>query len=693
MLDAADGVDQAVLNQLRADPQIEFLDHYDEQAEQLRKLLPPPDAELLAESRRWAYFPWRRTVVAVLGPRGFRTVRLDRNRNMITAAEQARLGTLRVGVVGLSVGHVIAHTLAAQGLCGELRLADFDRIELSNLNRLPASVLDLGGNKAQVAARRIAELDPYLQLRALEAGLTSGNVDEFLNGLDIVIEECDSLDIKALLRESARARGIPVLMATSDRGLVDVERFDLEPQRPILHGLLGDVDTARLAGMTSRQKVPYLVRFLEAAELSPRGAASVVEIDRTLSTWPQVAGDVVLGATAIAEAVRRIGLGEELWSGRTRIDVSAALDKLHQPLLAANHAPVSDDSDHALPGVEGVIAAAAIRAPSGGNAQPWTIEARPDSIVIRLAPEHTSTMDVGLRGSAVALGAALFNARVAAAAQQVLGPVRWSNVDGAPLQAALQLRHGEDPELAALYEAMLARGTNRSKGTGIPIQTRTFELLSAVAEREGAGLQMVTERNKIDELATLLGAADRIRYLTPRLHAEMIGELRWPGSPCADTGIDVLSLGLDPGEVALIEILKRPDVMTCLAQWHAGSALGEDTRIRVSNSSALAVISVPGSALIDFACGGSAVEAVWIAAEQCGLAVQPISPVFLYAQDAEDLSELSLSFAIELGVLQSRFRQLVGLAAGVVPALVLRFAQSGPASVRSRRSISRICSR
>ena len=44
------------------------------------------------------------------------------------------------------------------------------------------------------------------------------------------------MDIKAILREGARARRIPVLMATSDRGLVDVERFDLEPQRQILHG-------------------------------------------------------------------------------------------------------------------------------------------------------------------------------------------------------------------------------------------------------------------------------------------------------------------------------------------------------------------------------------------------------------------------------------------------------------------------
>ena len=67
-----------------------------------------------------------------------------------------------------------------------------------------------------------------------------------------------------------------------------------------------------------------------------------------------------------------------------------------------------------------IITAAAIRAPSASNAQPWHIEAGSDDITIRLAPEHTSTLDVGYRASAVALGAALFNAKVAAAAQRVL---------------------------------------------------------------------------------------------------------------------------------------------------------------------------------------------------------------------------------------------------------------------------------
>jgi len=628
----------------------------------------------------------------VLGPRGFRAVRLDRNRNLITTEEQARLGALRIGVAGLSVGHIIAHTLAAQGLCGELRLADFDRMELSNLNRVPATVLDLGLNKAEVAARRIAELDPYLPVHVMDAGLTAETVDEFLEGLDIVVEECDSLDIKAILRERARARRIPVLMATSDRGLLDVERFDLEPERPILHGLLGDLDYGRLAGMGSREKVPHLLRFLEAEQLSPRILASVVEIDRTLSTWPQVSGDVVLGATAITEAVRRIGLGESLRSGRTRIDVGSALDRLDNPRPAgAGLAPADTEPEASLPGLAGLIAAAAVRAPSGGNSQPWCIEATPQEITIRLAPQHSSTMDAGYRGSAVALGAAVFNVRVAAASQQVLGPVTVAeSVDGAPLQATVQLRDGTDPELAALYQPMLARETNRQVGTPQPIPAETVDRLHAIAAREGAGLHLVSGQPEIASVADVLAAADRIRYLTPRLHADMISELRWPGDPHPDTGIDVRSLELGSGDLAVLDIFRRPDVMANLADWHAGSALGEDTRRRVSTSCAVAVVSVAGDSLSDYARGGSAVEAVWIVAQRHGLAVQPISPAFLYARDYSDLAELSPAFADELGELQQRFRQLAGLPPAASPALILRIAVGAPASVRSRRDLERV---
>ncbi len=692
ILDPDQPADSSLLQRLQRDPAVDVIDHRDAQLASLRGLRPEPGPELLAEPGRWAYYPWRRAVVAVLGPRGFRTVRLDRNRNNITAEEQDRLGTLRIGVAGLSVGHVIAHTLVAQGMCGRLRLADFDHLELSNLNRVPATVFDIGINKAYVAARRVAELDPYLSTEVFDEGLTFDTVDEFLEGLDILVEECDSLDMKAALREGARARGIPVVMATADRGLVDVERFDQEPDRPILHGLLGQLDLELLPGMSSREKVKHILRHLEAQRLSPRTAASLVEIDRSLSTWPQLASDVVLGASVLAEAVRRIGLGEELRSGRTRIDIGWSISQLDEPDMAQHRPQPADRHETVeLPGVPGVVAAAAIRAPSGGNVQPWLIQAGATDITIDLVVQHNSTMDVGFRGSAVALGAAVLNARIAAAAHRTLGPVTVTeHADGVPLRAILNLSAGAEPNLHDLYQPMLARETNRHHGIPKPIDTDTVDALNAAAQSEGARLQLITDRDDIDHAARILAASDRIRYLTPRLHEDMFSELRWPGDPDPDTGIDVRTLELDDGELAVLDILRRPDVMAHLAQWKAGSALGEDTRDRILASSALAVISVPGNTLRDYAKGGSAVELVWIIAQQRGLSVQPVSPVFLYAQSRADLDELSPPFADELGRLQSDLRRLAGTPTDESIVLVLRFAVGPPASVQSRRNLDRV---
>jgi molybdopterin/thiamine biosynthesis adenylyltransferase len=578
ILDPGVSADREVLERLQADPKVEFVDHRDAQISGLRNLRPTPDEQTLAEGVRWAYYPWRRAVVAVLGPLGFRALRLDRNRNNITTQEQARLGTLTVGVAGLSVGHIIAHTLAVQGLCGGIRLADFDELELSNLNRVPATVFDLGLNKAHVVARRIAELDPYLRVDVRDAGITVDTVDAFLDGLDIVVEECDSLEIKAVLRIGARDRQIPVLMATSDRGIVDVERFDREHERPILHGLLGQLDLELLPGMSSREKIPHMLRHLEAERISPRTAASLIEIDRTLSTWPQLASDVGIGASALAEAVRRIGLGEPLRSGRCRIDIGWALDQLDEPEMAQRKlAPETVHADAPAPSAaDDPIINAAMRAPSGGNSQPWCIEAEPARVTISIAAEHTSTMDVGFRGSAVALGAALFNIRVAAAARGMLGPVSVAEgVDGSPLWASMTFEAGGDAALADLYQPMLARETNRHHGIPQALDDKTIELLTATAAHEGARLQLITDRDELSRTAAIFGAADRIRYLTPQLHKEMISELRWPGDPDSDTGIDIRTLELDASDVALLDVLRRPDVMAHLAEWNAGSASGD----------------------------------------------------------------------------------------------------------------------
>ncbi len=165
----------------------------------------------------------------------------------------------------------------------------------------------------------------------------------------------------------------------------------------------------------------------------------------------------------------------------------------------------------------------------------------------------------------------------------------------------------------------------------------------------------------------------------------MFAELRSPGDPTPESGIDVRSLELDPAHLVMLDILRRSEVMANLAAWDAGTALGDDTYERVTASAAVGVISVRGHRVTDYARGGSAVESVWIRAQQHGLAVQTVSPAFLYAHNDEDLRELSPPFAGDLGDLQYNFRKLAGTEPAESQVLVLRFCRAPRPSVRSRR--------
>ena len=693
VLDVSERAEREVLRILREDPALQIVDRFEEQREQLSQLVPTPDRALFEEGQRWVYYPWRRAVVRLLGPRAFCALRLDRNHNKVTRQEQAKLRTLKIGVVGVSAGHSIAHVLAMEGLVGELRLADFDAVDLSNLNRIPAGVLELGVNKAVVAARRIAEIDPYLDVVVETAGIQRENLESFLDGLDLVIEECDSLDVKFLVREVAREKGIPVVMETSDRGVLDVERYDLEPDRPIFHGLLGDMDSSTLAGLSLAEKGPFVLRMLGASEVSSRGAASLFELGQTVTGWPQLASEVTLGAVTVATAVRRFGLDGYLPSGRIHFDVEEAISGL-APVDVSNdlaeelRTPAPED-----PAIESddpieIIVDAARRAPSGGNVQPWRFEADAEEIRFYVVPERSgSSMDVRLRGSYVALGAALLNARVAAASLRQLGSVKlFPEGVNSDHVATLYLGSQMDAGLARLHPSVRLRAVNRRPGRPTPIDTSTILMLSRGVEREGARLRFVTERDDVERCSKILAESDRLRFLIPHIHQEMLGELRWPGRDSLVEGMDVRTLELDPSGLGTLELLRRPDVMGHLVDWRGGQVLGMRTQAIVNSSSALALITVPRADPSWYVRGGAAVERFWLSAELHGLSLQPVSPLFLYATDEADLVSLGGERHLdEMYELSQRFNKAWDLEEGETMAMVMRVIHAPPPSVHSIR--------
>jgi hypothetical protein len=689
VLDLKHRPDRQILTNLRVDPGIDVIDVFDRQRAELQRLIPRPEESLVEESSRYVYFPWRRTVVHMLGPRAFTTLRLDRNRHRITRDEQERLARQRVGVVGLSAGHAVAVTLVLEGLCGELRLADLDEVELSNLNRLPASVIDIGTNKAVVAARRVAELDPYLSVHALTDGVDADNVDEFIAGLDVVVEECDDLAMKLLVREAARRQRVTVVMETSDRGLLDVERFDLEPDRPPFHGLLGDVDAEALGSLTLAEKVPYVIAIVDAPHGSARGAASMAEIGRTLSTWPQLGSEVTLGGAVVASTVRRLGLGEEVPSGRTRIDLDELLSSLESPVTGATTAPTTEGPARETPPADWgrALAHAAALAPSGGNCQPWRFELSGRELAIVFDRSRSlATMDVRSRASYVALGAALLNARIAAAASNRLGPFElFPEGPSSDVVATLEFGTGTDPSLAELRDAMYERCSNRRNGTRGALDLGVVNQLSRAAKSENARLALITDPERLAECADIFAATERIRFLNPTLREDAIRELRWPGDD-AGTGIDVATLDLSGPESASLQLMGRSDVMELLDQWDAGGALGDYVKRALASSSAVAVVTVENASPTSYLTGGMALERVWIEAQRAGLGVQAIAPAFLYAVQELDFDTLGGSrWANDLRALSGRFRRLLNLGTHTAVVLTLRLSHAAPPRVRSER--------
>jgi molybdopterin/thiamine biosynthesis adenylyltransferase len=275
----------------------------------------------------WVYYPSYNTLVRSLPVELCRRVRASRNRNFITEEEQSRYRDARVGIAGLSVGSYAALALSLSGGPQRMKIADPDVLDLSNLNRIAGSMREIGTNKAHVAARALWGVDPFLELDVWDQGIIQDTLEKFLcdPALDVFVDEMDDLPLKIEARKVCRRQRIPVIMATDngDGTVLDVERFDLEPDRPIFHGAIDEnVDAAALVG---EARISLVKKIIGAEHLDENHLASLGEVGKSLASFPQLATGALVSGAAVAYGVRRIAAGGALRSGK--FIISCDLDK------------------------------------------------------------------------------------------------------------------------------------------------------------------------------------------------------------------------------------------------------------------------------------------------------------------------------------------------------------------------------
>ena len=645
----------------------------------------------------WVYYPWSRRLVHMLDEEEFKLVRTNRNQYKITAREQEILSTKKIGIIGLSVGQSIALTLAMERGFGELRLTDFDTLELSNLNRIRSSVHNLGVPKVVITAREIAEMDPFLKVSCFFNGLTEENMNEFFltNGkLDLLVDECDGLDIKILARFKARELGIPVIMDTSDRGMLDVERFDLEPDRPLLHGTIENVDPGTIKGLSTEDKIPIMLQMLGVENISLRAKASMIEVEQTINTWPQLASSVALGGAVGADVSRRILLDQYHTSGRYYIDLEELIadskteteapasrinpfhllstDEMRQMASKAVIATSADDISPDKESISSMVAAAAA-APSTGNDQPWKWLYKNETLFLFHDEFRSHSFgDFQKTASFITFGAAYENLYIHAL---TLGIEPYYSFfpdrSNEKLVAAIRFKKHSPGELLDLLkpldQAIFRRHTNRVMAPKTIIPEDVYSRLSLLAESvPGAKMRCFTDENDMRALARIIGACDKIRLMHPEGHYDFVHrEMRWTPEDAERTltGIDIRTLELGNSLMAAMSVIKNKKVIDAVKDLGGGNALGMLAMRTVSTASALCMISLPGYELRNFFEGGRSMERFWLEATNLNLAIHPvISPLYLFSRilhgNGEGLDEKTIK---ELHFLREQFNKITGV--------------------------------
>lgn len=279
---------------------------------------------------RWVYYPWLFSVVHILPNVEFQMVRTARNKNLINAEEQKKFYNATIGIGGLSVGNSVATAIALSGGGKFFRLADFDRLALSNTNRVRAGMQNLGLTKVEVTARQIYEINPYAKVDLFPEGLTPKNIKRFFDGpapLDIVIDELDNLAVKYLIREQAKRCGIAVVMAADngDNAVVDIERYDLNRNLPFFHGRMGRVSYEQLKNLNKFGIGKMITKHIGAENVTERMQQSLLQMGKTIVSWPQLGGAALLNGSAVAYCVRKILNGQPIEQNRALVSLDEKL--------------------------------------------------------------------------------------------------------------------------------------------------------------------------------------------------------------------------------------------------------------------------------------------------------------------------------------------------------------------------------
>lgn len=644
------------------------------------------------------------------------TEAFERNRGLISLAEQERLSSCLVAIAGCGgVGGLHAHTLARLGV-GRFRLSDADTFSLANFNRqIGATVRTLGSNKAAVTADMIRSINPEAHIEIV-AEVEKSTARQFVAGADLVVDGVDFFAIEArrALFAVAWTAGIPAVTAAplgfsgtlhvfAPGGMSFDEYFDLNDGQSQFDQLVNFAlglapGAAHLAYMDLQSVDPASGRG-PSSIIGTQMAACLVGAEAVrilLKRAPSPLAPAYVQFDAYRQCIRR---------GRVRGGNRHPLQRVKRAVLARRlrgygwesaletrrrgHLTAARETDEREPAREGLeaLVAAAIRAPSGDNMQPWrfSVDAESGRIALFVDSERDlSPMNAGQRMARISIGAAVENLLRTAKASG------WSaerEEPALPALATVAVRVGEGP--VRPVEAIRARVTNRRVYESRPVPQEVLARLAGqTPAAEGASTHWITDPERLASFSSLLSRSDTALFTEPSTRHAFLANVRFdrPASEEVEDGLCLDSLelpSLDRKALGLARL--APDAMWKIPAASRPYARHVQRLIESASGLCLIVAREEGEqADLDV---GSALQRAWLALTEEGLAAQPMMSLVVLENIQDHGRERTLVPATrrQAAALRKEFRDLAPEIGEGRPGFLLRFGYAPAPTARTGR--------
>lgn len=569
----------------------------------------------------------------------------SRNLGWVTEAEQQILRGRRIAVAGMGgVGGSHLLTLTRLGI-GAFNLADFDRFEIQNFNRQAgASLSSLGRAKVDVMAAMARDINPELDLRLFEGGVTGDNLDQFLDGVDLYVDSLDffALDIRNRVFAACEARGIPAVTAAPlgmgaallvfMPGHMSYERYfrlrGHSPQEQALRFMLG-LAPARL-------QMGYLADATRVDFQARKGPSTPMACELCAGFAGTYVLKILLGRGPVPVAPRAIHF--DAYRNRLRTTwrpggnghplQRLGLAVARRMVMAKGQAGATTTPAPRERPIERVLDLGRW-APSGDNEQPWRFEIVDDhrAVVHAHDTRHWCVYDLDGTSSQLAVGALLETIALAATGEGL--QAQFSRDAGTPENAPridVRLGPAPDAEPSPLIPFIRARATQRQRLATRPLAARQKRALEQAAG-EGYRVIWLESAGERWRVAKLLFHNAHIRLSTPEAFEVHRRTIEW-GAQFSEDRLPEEALGVDPLTRRIMRwALRSWRRVQWLNRYFAGTWL---PRLQMDLLTALCcgahfviVGERPLQSVDDYLEGGRAVQRFWLEATRQNLQLQP----------------------------------------------------------------------